>query len=253
MGRFNVIARAGCSEEKGMGVAQLVDTTEMYLRTILDLEEEGIVPLRARISERLGHSGPTVSQTIARMERDGLVHVASDRRLELTDEGRAIAVRVLRKHRIAEGLLANVIGLDMSMVHDEACRWEHVMSDEAERRIYELLGRPVESPYGTPIPGLEEFNVPASESFLSGVVSLDQTPLDGETVLNIRRIGEPVQANSADLEVLVTEGIRPGSQVIARKIDNDFIEVAVCGTDRAIRIHNQTAGHVYVAGDVTNL
>ncbi|WP_311478269.1 metal-dependent transcriptional regulator [uncultured Gulosibacter sp.] len=234
-------------------MAQLVDTTEMYLRTILDLEEEGIVPLRARISERLGHSGPTVSQTIARMERDGLVRVASDRRLELTDQGRTIAVRVLRKHRIAEGLLANVIGLDMSMVHDEACRWEHVMSDEAERRIYELLGRPKESPYGTPIPGLEEFDAPASELFLDGVVPLDQTPLDGETVLQIRRIGEPVQANTADLEVLVTEGICPGSQVIARKLENDFIEVAVCGTDRAICIHNQTAGHVYVAGDVTNL
>lgn len=233
-------------------MAQLVDTTEMYLRTILDLEEEGIVPLRARISERLGHSGPTVSQTIARMERDRLVRVASDRRLELTDEGRTIAVRVLRKHRIAEGLLANVIGLDMSMVHDEACRWEHVMSDEAERRIYELLGRPQESPYGTPIPGLEEFEVSASEPFLSGVVSLDQTPLDGEAVLQIRRIGEPVQASSADLEVLVEAGIRPDSQVIARKLDNGFIEVSVSGVDRAIQVHIDTAKHIYVAGGVIN-
>ena len=70
----------------------LVDTTEMYLRTIYDLEEEGVVPLRARIAERLEQSGPTVSQTVSRMERDGLLHVAGDRHLELTDKGRALAV-----------------------------------------------------------------------------------------------------------------------------------------------------------------
>ena len=103
-------------------MTDLVDTTEMYLRTILDLEEEGIVPLRARISERLGHSGPTVSQTIGRMERDGLVHVEGDRHLSLSVEGRSRAVHVMRKHRLAERLLADVIGLDWAYVHDEACR-----------------------------------------------------------------------------------------------------------------------------------
>ena len=104
-------------------MTDLVDTTEMYLRTILDLEEEGIVPLRARISERLGHSGPTVSQTVGRMERDGLVHVEGDRHLSLSAEGRSRAVHVMRKHRLAERLLADVIGLDWAYVHDEACRW----------------------------------------------------------------------------------------------------------------------------------
>ncbi|MFA4841309.1 MAG: metal-dependent transcriptional regulator, partial [Agrococcus sp.] len=132
-------------------MTDLVDTTEMYLRTILDLEEEGITPLRARISERLNHSGPTVSQTINRMQRDGLVIVAADRHLDLTEEGRVLATQVLRKHRLAERLLADVIGLDWSLVHDEACRWEHVMSEQVERRLLALLGNPTESPYGTPI------------------------------------------------------------------------------------------------------
>ena len=91
-------------------MTDLIDTTEMYLRTILDLEEENIVPLRARISERLGHSGPTVSQTVARMERDGLVVVSGDRHLELTLTGRSKAVHVMRKHRLAERLLSDVIG-----------------------------------------------------------------------------------------------------------------------------------------------
>ena len=133
----------------------LVDTTEMYLRTIYDLEEEGIVPLRARIAERLEQSGPTVSQTVARMERDGLLRVAGDRHLELTDKGRALAVAVMRKHRLAERLLVDVIGMPWDEVHEEACRWEHVMSENVERRLLAVLDNPTTSPYGNPIPGLE--------------------------------------------------------------------------------------------------
>ena len=108
----------------------LVDTTEMYLRTVYELEEEGITPLRARIAERLEQSGPTVSQTVARMERDGLIVVEHDRSLSLTEEGRNRATAVMRKHRLAERLLTDIIQLDLDQVHDEACRWEHVMSEE---------------------------------------------------------------------------------------------------------------------------
>ncbi len=111
-------------------MTDLIDTTEMYLRTIYEVAEEGIIPLRARIAERLGHSGPTVSQTVARMERDGLVVVSGDRHLELTELGQAKATRVMRKHRLAERLLTDVIGLEWSYVHEEACRWEHVMSEQ---------------------------------------------------------------------------------------------------------------------------
>ena len=120
----------------------LVDTTEMYLRTIYDLEEEGVVPLRARIAERLEQSGPTVSQTVARMERDGLLRVAGDRHLELTDKGRDLATSVMRKHRLAERLLVDIIGLPLEEVHAEACRWEHVMSEDVERRLVQVLTNP---------------------------------------------------------------------------------------------------------------
>ena len=102
----------------------LVDTTEMYLRTIYELEEEGITPIRARIAERLEQSGPTVSQTVGRMERDGLVVVTGDRSLRMTPEGRSLAIAVMRKHRLAERLLTDIIGLDIRKVHDEACRWQ---------------------------------------------------------------------------------------------------------------------------------
>src|SRR6202161_975522 len=90
----------------------LIDTTEMYLRCVMELEDDGVVPLRARIAGRLGQSFPTESQTVGRMSRDGLPPVPADRRIELTPEGRAAAVRVMRKHRLAECLLADVLGLD---------------------------------------------------------------------------------------------------------------------------------------------
>ncbi|HEY8295520.1 MAG TPA: metal-dependent transcriptional regulator, partial [Micrococcaceae bacterium] len=151
-------------------MADLIDTTEMYLRTILELEEENIVALRARIAERLHHSGPTVSQTIGRMERDGLVVVSGDRHLELTEVGRKRATEVMRKHRLAERLLSDVIGLDWAYVHDEACRWEHVMSERVEQRLFELLGRPVESPYGNPIPGLEALGGESARGSTDGLL-----------------------------------------------------------------------------------
>ena len=128
----------------------------MYLRCVLELEEDGVIPLRARIADRLGQSFPTVSQTVARMQRDGLVTVTGDRTIELTPPGRSAAIRVMRKHRLAECLLASVLGLDWELVHDEACRWEHVMSDAVERRVLDILGHPAQSPYGNPIPGVSE-------------------------------------------------------------------------------------------------
>lgn len=98
--------------------SELVDTTEMYLRTFYELLEEGVELRRARIVERLHQSGPTVSQTVARMERDGLVVVESDRSISLTQEGHDVAQTVMRKHRLAECLLTQIIGLRPDLVHD---------------------------------------------------------------------------------------------------------------------------------------
>ncbi|MBJ7281372.1 MAG: metal-dependent transcriptional regulator, partial [Rhodoluna sp.] len=153
-------------------MTDLIDTTEMYLRTILELEEEGHVPMRARISERLDHSGPTVSETVARMEKHGLVSLSSDRHLELTDGGRTLAIEVMRKHRLAELLLANIIGLDWHLVHEEACRWEHVMSEQVELKILELVKEVEKSPFGNPIPGLEHLGRGPSTAMTEKVVPL---------------------------------------------------------------------------------
>ena len=227
-------------------MTDLVDTTEMYLRTILELEEENIVPLRARISERLGHSGPTVSQTIARMERDGLVRVEGDRHLELTTEGRHKAVSVMRKHRLAERLLADVIGLDWAYVHDEACRWEHVMSEQVERRLMTLLDGPTESPYGNPIPGMEELGGAPAVDFLDGVISLTHATAAGMRQCTIRRLSEPVQFDPDLLHQLFEAGVVPGAQAKIRSEPNGYISVDVDGRAEGIELPAEVAQHIYV-------
>ncbi|MEV6768577.1 iron dependent repressor, metal binding and dimerization domain protein [Nocardia sp. NPDC051030] len=191
----------------------LVDTTEMYLRTIYDLEEEGVTPLRARIAERLEQSGPTVSQTVARMERDGLLTVAGDRHLELTDKGRAMAVSVMRKHRLAERLLVDIIGLDWQNVHAEACRWEHVMSEEVERRLVEVLNNPTTSPYGNPIPGLDELGVVHGAGVEEKLVRLSDLPSGQSQAVVVRRLSEHIQTDPEVINMLREAGVVPDARV----------------------------------------
>ena len=227
----------------------LIDTTEMYLRTIFELEEEGIVPLRARIAERLHQSGPTVSQTVARMERDGLLTVEGDRHLELTPDGRQAAARVMRKHRLVERLLTDVIGLDFELVHEEACRWEHVVSEHVERRLVQLLEHPTESPYGNPIPSLDELGeIASSDDFLVGVQSLGAavdaaTGPDGVEV-RVRRIAEPLQTDVDTLADLRRVGAMPGRTVHARPHDKG-VEITGDGGSTTI-LAPELAAHVLV-------
>jgi DtxR family Mn-dependent transcriptional regulator len=227
------------------GVSELIDTTEMYLRTIFELEEEGIVPMRARIAERLRQSGPTVSQTVARMERDGLLTVQGDRHLELTADGRALATRVMRKHRLAERLLVDVIGLDWGQAHVEACRWEHVMSEEVERRLVQLLEHPTESPYGNPIPGLDELGDVANvDAFAAGLVSLDQAAIHAATSVIVRRIAEPVQTDVQLMADIHRAGIRPGAVVTVQAAPGG---VLVGSGHETVELSSQDASHVFVA------
>lgn len=221
----------------------LVDTTEMYLKTILELEEEGVVPKRARIAERLHQSGPTVSQTVARMERDGLLIVEGDRHLALTDEGRVHAVAVMRKHRLAELLLVNVIGLPYEEAHEEACRWEHVMSDAVEQRVYELLGRPTRSPYGNPIPGLEGLEGSATPKDPSDPErNLAFPGLAGAVVVS--RICESVQTDADVLRQLHTAGIDPGATVTVAQ-ERDGVSIDRAG--ERISLPREVASRVFVA------
>lgn len=229
-------------------MTDLIDTTEMYLRTILELEEENIVPMRARISERIGHSGPTVSQTVARMERDGLVTVKDDRHLEFTKAGRKKATEVMRKHRLAERLLADVIGLEWEYVHEEACRWEHVMSENVERKILAMLGEPTESPYGNPIPGLDELGVTPTTPFHTGVVNLLEIISGARPPVEatIMRLAEPVQNEPELLASFKTAGIMPGNRA-AFTWQGNLVLVDVEGFEGEFELSMDAASHIFVA------
>ena len=235
----------------------LIDTTEMYLRTVFELEEEGIVPLRARIAERLAQSGPTVSQTVARMERDGLLHVAGDRQLALTDAGRTLATRVMRKHRLAECLLVSVIQMPWEEVHIEACRWEHVISESVELRLYEMLGHPERCPHGNLIPGLDELagspEHPAPEhaaDAVPDVTMVDAIHAAKEPVRStVTRITEQLQSDMDLMLKLKRAGIQPGREVSLAAVEGG---VRVCGDNGAgvsepINLPAEVASHVFVS------
>lgn len=228
-------------------MADLIDTTEMYLRTILELEEEGQPPMRARISERLHHSGPTVSQTVSRMERDGLLVVAGDRHIELSVEGRQQAVRVMRKHRLAERLLADVIGLEWEFVHEEACRWEHVISEQVERKILGLIERTDVSPYGNPIPGLEELGVDPNPAFGSGVAPITSViaGTGSGAGLTLARITETVQIDPEFLSNLAELGIVPGAKIAAEHAGSRIFITAE-GHDEGVALDHDLAVHLFV-------
>ena len=227
-------------------MSDLIDTTEMYLKTVYELTEEGITPLRARIAERLGHSGPTVSQTVARMERDGLVVVTGDRHLELTEAGHAKAVRVMRKHRLAERLLTDVVGLEWPYVHEEACRWEHVMSERVEKRLAALLDHPHFDPYGNPIPGLSELGEEQTRvGFLDGVEPL--VGADGAVAgaAVVARIAEPLQVDVELLTRLADAGVVPGADVTVER-GAGVVTVGVPGAEVVLDLPDEVARHVFV-------
>jgi DtxR family transcriptional regulator, Mn-dependent transcriptional regulator len=231
----------------------LIDTTEMYLRTVFELEEEGIVPLRARIAERLAQSGPTVSQTVARMERDGLLHVAGDRQLSLSEHGRTLATRVMRKHRLAECLLVNVIELPWEEVHIEACRWEHVISESVERRLFEMLGYPVRCPHGNVIPGLDELGLPVRDQIdetasrtadeaMTNAASREPAPVV------VQRISEQIQSDLALMLKLKRTGIQPGREVMLAASDDGVRVTCDDSVDGAeTELPREIAAHVFVS------
>jgi len=226
----------------------LIDTTEMYLRTVYEVEEEGIIPLRARIAERLKQSGPTVSQTVARMERDGLLVVQGDRHLELTPTGRRQAVAVMRKHRLAECLLVDVIGLPWEDVHIEACRWEHVMSDNVERRLVELLEYPVHCPHGNIIPGLDELGADldyaGGAADATGLTTVKAAADAGTAQVVVRRISEQLQPDAQIMRQLRDAGMQPGRSVTVAPAGKG---VRVSTDGHSTDVDDLVATHVFVS------
>ena len=174
---------------------------EEYLEAIHELGEEGMVIIQARLAERLGHSAPAISEMIRRLRADGYIETRGRARV-LTDSGRSVAESVVRKHRLAERLLTDIIGLPWEKAHVEAGRWEHVISDEVEERIVALLGFPTTCPHGNPIPGAG--GQPAPSVALSSMAQ-------GERV-RLARVTELVELDESMLSYLSSHGFVPGTE-----------------------------------------
>jgi DtxR family Mn-dependent transcriptional regulator len=182
-------------------MAELHDTTEEYLETILSIEEEGIVPMRARLVERLGLSAATVSETVSRLEEQGFVELAGDRSLHLTVKGRGLATSVVRRHRLAERLLVDVIGLEWEKVHAEAARWEHAISAEVEEKLVQLLGDPATCPHGNPIPG-SAHKVPTQPTFALADAAIG--------AVTVTRVSERLEMSDDAISLISTAHLMPG-------------------------------------------
>jgi DtxR family Mn-dependent transcriptional regulator len=212
------------------------DTTEEYLESILAIEEEGVVPMRARLVERLGLSAAAVSETIGRLSEHGFVELHGDRSLHLTDKGRSLATTVVRRHRLAERLLVDVIGLEWEKVHREADRWEHAISTDVEEKLVLLLGDPATCPHGNPIPGSKNAGLAYS------TMTLSQAPTGGITV---RRVSERLETDDDGLRLIASAHLLPGSE--ATVIDKRDGVVTVKTETGEYDVPRSVADHLHIS------
>ena len=181
------------------------ETTERYLEAIYYIAHEGEVPRPGRLAEWLGVSAPTVSVSLQRLARDGLIRIAEDRSVELTDAGAGAAAAIVRRHRIVERWLTDVLGFDWATADSEAQTLTHGMSALVLERIDESLGRPTTCPHGNVIPGR---TAPAGRRLIR-LVELS----DGERA-RVARISEVAEHEAPQLLHLLDErGIVPGIEV----------------------------------------
>ncbi|MGZ6793391.1 MAG: metal-dependent transcriptional regulator [Mycobacteriales bacterium] len=210
---------------------------EQYLETILELEESGIPPMRARLVERLGVSAPAVSETVKRLEREEYLTLDADRVLHLTASGREYATAVLRRHRLAELLLVDVLKVPWSQVHEEACRLEHAISDNLEEHLVRLLGDPGACPHGNPIPGSANLVDPGPLQPLANVPA--------GTACVVRRIDEHLQTQLDHMRDLEQGRLLPGQRLTVLSDDDDVVVLDVDGVK--VQLGRPVATEVYVS------
>ncbi|MBM3741898.1 MAG: metal-dependent transcriptional regulator [Actinomycetota bacterium] len=189
---------------------------EEYCECIFELEEDHVELIQARIAERLKVSRASVSEMIKRMEAEGLVNLAGPR-IALTEKGKALAEGIVRKHRLAECFLIDVLGLSWSTAHHEACKWEHVITDEVELALAKMLGNPTACPHGNPIPG-------------SDYKKMLLTPLntiDVGSSFTVVRISEELEETEGALDRLQADAIVPGRVGTVKRLGNDGVSVVM--------------------------
>ncbi|MEE8373357.1 MAG: metal-dependent transcriptional regulator [Dehalococcoidia bacterium] len=184
-------------------------TVEEYLEAILNMVSERQIVLGARLAERLRVSPPTVTATLRRMGRDGLVTTNERKEISLTEKGMKMALDIVRRHRLAERLLTDILKIEWYEAHQEACLLEHGISEKVMQRLYQVLGKPTTCPHGNPIP-LGDM-LPPIEGFPLDTVAA------GETVV-VERISEEAARLAELMKYLEKSGIKPGTRITVREI-----------------------------------
>ena len=194
---------------------------EEYCECIFELREDNLEVIQARIADRLRVSRPSVSEMIKRLNEEGLITVTGGH-ITLTDEGEELTQRVVRRHRLAERFMTDILGLSWALAHREAGRWEHVMSDAVEEAMRQKLGNPTTCPHGNPIPG-SGYTAPPS-------VKLAQVKT-GQS-FTVSRIPEELEFSPGMLEFLEKTNLMPGmSGAVAVTNDKGDMTVSVEGHD----------------------
>jgi DtxR family Mn-dependent transcriptional regulator len=210
---------------------------EEYLEAVHSLKEEGTTVIGARLAERLGRSAPSVSEMLDRLADEGYVR-REGRSVELTTKGSLLAAKVVRKHRLAERLLVDVIGLEWYKVHEEAGRWEHVISDDVEARLVVLLGDPATCPHGNPIPG--------SGSATSPQVQRPLAEIAPGTRVRLERISEDVEIDLGSLTYLDENGFIPGATALVTSRGPDGTLILEVGAS-TVAFGSELSRRLYVA------
>jgi DtxR family Mn-dependent transcriptional regulator len=191
---------------------------EEYCECIFELAEDDVDVIQARIVERLQVSRPAVSEMIRRLEAEGLVTMVDG--IALTITGMELAQRVVRRHRLAERFLTDLLGLSWAEAHHEAGKWEHIMSDAVETAMDRVLGSPTTCPHGNPIPG-------------SSYAAPDSTPLATLSVgqrFTVNRIPEELEFTPGLLDFLEESNILPGhSGVLTAASPDGTVTVEIDG------------------------
>jgi DtxR family Mn-dependent transcriptional regulator len=224
------------------GATSASPTTEEYLETIYNIAMEGDVVIGARLAEKFGVAAPTVTQTLQRLVKAGYVAMDSRRHVTLTDAGVELAEAVLRRHRLTERFLVDMLGMQWHQVHEEACRLEHHISGAVEARVMAALDHPATCPHGNPIPGY----VPNARTYLAehGALRLrDSTPGRPVTIL---LVSEVVEDEEELISYLHERGLTPGTRLALERATPDEGTVALRVGDRTVTVPERVAYALWV-------
>lgn len=217
--------------------ANVTETIENYLEAIYNMTDEGKRVIGARLADRLGVKPPTVSQTLKRMERDHLIKIDGTE-ITLTKHGTEVAEVGIRRHRVVERFMSDVLHIEWAVAHHEAEMLQHAMSDLIEQKMIEVLGSPKTCPHGNPIPGMQPTKLPPN------ALTLDTT-LKGQQV-EVIRITEEGERDPRLLDYLQKQGLIPGAKVTVEDVVTWNGVVTLLKDDQAIALGLKAARTIWV-------